>query len=204
MAALPNPKHELFASGLAQGLNATEAYEKAGFRRNRSAASRLQRDVNVRERVAELLQHVKRIEHEALAAATERLAITKERVLGELAAIGFANMGDYMRAGPDGDPVLCFANLTREQTAALAEVTVEDFKDGRGEGARDVRRIRFKLHDKRGALVDLGRHLNLFPRQVELTGKNGGPIETRRLTDLTDDELLSIASGGRGGDPEAT
>jgi hypothetical protein len=37
--------------------------------------------------------------------------------------------------------------------AALSEVTVEDFADGRGEDVRAVRRVKFKLYDKRAALV---------------------------------------------------
>ncbi len=53
--------------------------------------------------------------------------------------------------------------LTR--AAALQEVTVEDFTEGRGEDKRDVRRVKFKLYDKRAALVDLGRHLGMFPNQ---------------------------------------
>lgn len=32
--------------------------------------------------------------------------------------------------------------------------------------------------------------------KVELTGKGGGPIETRRIQDMTDDELAAIAAGG--------
>jgi phage terminase small subunit len=45
-----------------------------------------------------------------------------------------------MRSTPEGDPYLDFSSLTRDQTAALAEVTVEDFVDGRGKGARAVKR----------------------------------------------------------------
>jgi hypothetical protein len=30
------------------------------------------------------------------------------------------------------------------------------------ENARAVKRVKFKLHDKRAALVDLGRHLGMF------------------------------------------
>jgi Tn3 transposase DDE domain len=59
-------------------------------------------------------------------------------VVAELAKLGFANMLDFMRPGKDGDPHLDFSALTRDQAAALAEVTVDDFVDGRGEGARDV------------------------------------------------------------------
>ena len=35
-----------------------------------------------------------------------------------------------MRIGPDGDPVLDFENLTRDQAAALQEVTVETYMEG--------------------------------------------------------------------------
>lgn len=54
-------------------------------------------------------------------------------------------MLDYLPVGSHGDPVLDFSRLTRDQTAALVEVTGEDFVDGRGENARELRRIRIKL-----------------------------------------------------------
>jgi phage terminase small subunit len=101
----------------------------------------------------------------------EKLEINADRVLKELALIGFANMQDYMRANADGDPVLDFSQLTREQAAALSEVTVEAFRDGRGEDARDVSKVKFKLSDKRAALVDIGRHLGMFKENVSITGE---------------------------------
>src|SRR5882762_11035679 len=93
-------------------------------------------------------------------------------------------MADYMRVGPDGDPVLDFSKLTRDQAAALTEVTVEDFLDGRGEDARQVRRVKFKLASKLLALELLGKHLGLFKDRVEHTGKGGGPIEVKQYTDI--------------------
>ena len=66
-------------------------------------------------------------------------------------------MMDYMKIGPSGDPVLDFSNLTREQAAALTEVTVDDYIDGRGENAREVRKVKFKLGDKRAALMDVAK-----------------------------------------------
>ena len=86
-------------------------------------------------------------------------------------------MQDYMRIGPNGDPVLDFANLTRDQAAALQEVTVESYMNGGGENAREVKKVRFKLADKRAALVDLGRHHKLFTDKFEHGGKDGRPIE---------------------------
>ena len=62
-----------------------------------------------------------------------------------------------MRVGPSGDPVLDFSKLTREQAAALTEVTVDDYLDGRGEDAREVRKVRFKLGDKRATLMDIAK-----------------------------------------------
>ena len=80
-----------------------------------------------------------------------------ERVAVELGRMGFANMGDYMRVDQGGNPIIDFGNLTREQTAALTEVTVDDYVDGRGENARDVRKVRFKLGDKRASLMDIAK-----------------------------------------------
>jgi phage terminase small subunit len=127
-------------------------------------------------------------------ALSEKVEITQERVLEELAKVGFANMQDYMRASPDGDPYLDFSALTRDQAAALAEVTVEDFKDGRGEDARDVRRIKFKLADKLSALEKIGKHLGMFPNKVEHTSPDGSmtPRAAINLTNLSDEELAQL------------
>lgn len=184
MPVLPNPKHELFAQELAKGVTATDAYVTAGFKPNRHNAAGLAQKQHISERVQELLAKREMMDGQATAKAIEKLAITKEAVLGELAKIGFANMADYMRAGVDGDPYLDFSALTRDQAAALVEVTVEDFKDGRGEDGRDVRRVKFKLADKKGALVDLGKHLGLFIERHE--HGNVGDFDT------VDDETLAI------------
>ena len=107
---------------------------------------------------------------------SKRTEITQDCVLTELAKLGFSNMRDYMKPGADGDPVLDFKNLTRDQTAALQEVTVDSYMDGGGEDAREVRRIKFKLADKRAALVDIGKHLGMFVERKEIYGKDGGPL----------------------------
>jgi phage terminase small subunit len=152
------PKQERFVAEYLIDLNATQAAIRAGYAAKDAnvQGSRLLANVSIAALIA------KRKKGQA-----DKLQITADRVLQELALIGFANMGDYMRVGVDGDPHLDFSALSRDQTAALTEVTVEDFKDGRGEDARDVRRVKFKLSDKRAALVDLGRHLKLFTDVVE-------------------------------------
>ena len=151
MPVLSNQRHERFAQLLAEGKTADEAYQEAGFSANRGNATRLKANESIQVRMAEIL-----------GVAASKAEVSVESVLRELSLLGFSNMQDYMRAGSNGDPYLDFSGLTREQAAALTEVTVEDFTEGRGENKRDVRRVKFKLADKRAALVDLGKHLGMF------------------------------------------
>jgi len=153
---LSNARHERFAQELAKGKTQVEAHVLAGYKRNDSNAAQLAANPAIVARVTEINGK-----------AAEKVGVSIQRVLDELSKIGFANMQDYMRSTEAGDPYLDFSQLTPEQAAALAEVTVEDFKDGRGEEARDVRRVKFKLHDKRAALVDIGKHLGMFIERHE-------------------------------------
>ena len=43
--------------------------------------------------------------------------------------------------------------------------------------AAALRRIKFKLHDKKGPLELLGRRFNAFPSRHEHTGPDGKPIQ---------------------------
>lgn len=184
------PRQARFVEEYLIDLNATQAAIRAGY----SAKTALQ-------------QGPRLLGYAGVAAAIQkaqdrrsiRTGITADRVLSELAKIGFSNMQDYMRTTAEGDPCLDISGLTRDQAAALSEVTVEDFKDGRGEDARDVRRVKFKLHDKRAALVDLGRHLGLFKDRMELSGKDGAPIEVVvSAADEAKRKLAAILAGASG------
>jgi len=136
----------------------------------------------------------------------ERTKITQDRVMKELEKIGFSNMLDYITITNGGDPVTDFSALTRDQAAAISEITVEEYTEGRGEDARNVKRTKFKLSDKRSALVDMGRHLGMFKDKVEITGANGGPIQQHHtntplslddLSKLTPEELSRLAINGK-------
>ncbi|MEX5367413.1 terminase small subunit [Acinetobacter haemolyticus] len=92
----------------------------------------------------------------------ERTKITQDMVMKELAKIGFSNMLDYITITDGGDPVTDFSALTPDQAAAISEITVEEYTEGRGDDARNVKRTKFRLSDKRSALVDMGKHLGMF------------------------------------------
>ena len=199
MPALSTPSHEIFAQGLVAGLNASAAYEKAGYKPSGSSACNLRKNPDIKRRVEELTERklgAVGLSERSVELAIERTGVTKERVINELAKLAFANMMDYMRVGPNGDPVTDFSQITRDQAAALQEVVVEDFVDGRGEDKRDVRRVRFKLHDKRGALIDIGKELGMFVNRTE----RGAPGEFAGVSDrqLKEELVKQLTSRGMG------
>lgn len=54
MPVLKNARHETFAQGLAKGMTADEAYQKAGFKPNRGNAATLKANQSILDRVAEI------------------------------------------------------------------------------------------------------------------------------------------------------
>lgn len=169
------PKQQRFVEEYLTDLNATQAYIRAGYQvKNEDTAavmaSRLLRNDKVQEAIKI-----------ARAEISERTKITQDKVLNELAKIGFSNMLDYVTPTNSGDLIPDFSALTRDQAAAISEVTIEEYTEGRGDDAQNVKRTKFKLSDKRAALVDIGRHLGMFPSRLEHTGKNGAPIQTENL-----------------------
>lgn len=115
-------------------------------------ASRLEKDPRVKE-----------ILKKAGARAIEKAQINLEKIVEELATMGFARMGDYMEFLENGDVRVDWSKLTPKQAAAIQEVTIDEYMDGKGEDARQMRRIKFKLHDKRSALVDIAKLMGLEP-----------------------------------------
>ena len=155
---------QLFAREYVIDLNGTKAAIAAGYSEKtaEAAASRLLRNVKVQALIDKLT-----------AERAKRLDITADRVLEELSRMAFANMLDYMGVQQNGSAFVDLSKLTREQAAAIQEITVDEYTEGRGEEARQVKRTRFKLADKRGSLELLGKHLKIFTDKVEHSGQVG-------------------------------
>jgi phage terminase small subunit len=163
LPVLSNAKHEAVVQAYIAdpGRVGWRAYQSAYPQSSRRAAEtafgRLMKDKAFAARIDDLQ-----------AEAAEGAVATARQVLEELTRIALVNMLDYMKVGPNGEPVLDFSSLTRDQAAVLHEVTVDTYVEGRGDEAREVKRVRFKLCDKLGALRDLGRHHKLFTDKTEL------------------------------------
>lgn len=109
---------------------------------------------------------------------TQKYEVTLERTVREIAKIGYANMADYVRMTDQGEPFVDLSDVTYDEMAAIKSVSVEDVKEGRGEDAREIRKVKFELHDKRGALDMQMKYLGGYaPVGVSVTGPNGGPLQ---------------------------
>ena len=86
-------------------------------------------------------------------------------------------MADYT-AIEGNDIVLDMSEVNRDQMGAIKEITSEVYTDGRGEDAQRVKRTKFTLYDKRAALMDLAKLEGHVVDRQQLTGANGGPIQT--------------------------
>lgn len=184
------PKQEAFCLAYVETGNASEAYRRA------YDASRM-KDGTIRVKACEVMAHelVEARIAELRQRAMDRHDVTVDRIVQELAKLAFANMLDYIQIQSDGTAYVDFSKLSREQAAAIGEIVTEEYSEGRGEDARPVKRVKFKLLDKRGALVDLGKHLGMFTDKHEHTGKDGAPLvpelpENRDLARV----ILSILS----------
>jgi phage terminase small subunit len=125
--------------------------------------------------------NVQRLIAELSKKQADNLGLTAEKVLRELMLMGFSNMQDYVSIQKDGFAYVDLSKLTREQAAAIQEITtdsyVADSEDDKGEEqGRIVTKVKFKLADKRGSLELLGKHLKLFVEQTEVSGPGGGPV----------------------------
>jgi phage terminase small subunit len=175
-------KQEAFAQAYIETGNASEAYRRAYNAGKMKPAT-------VNRKAVELLENGKitaRIA-ELQAGHQKRHEVTVDRIVQEYAKIGFANMLDYVTVDNNGGAYVDLSKLDRDQAAAIQEITVEhlqarDAEDGSGTKI-PVIKTKFKLADKKSALDSLGKHLGMFIDKHEVAGKDGGPIETREMSD---------------------
>ncbi len=161
-------------------LNATQAAIRAGYSKKgaRVRGSELLANRNIAAEIAK-----------AGRAIGDKLGIKAADVLEELRRIGFANMLDYLVINENGVPYVNLSDLTREQATAISEVTVRTFQRGGGDGEEQVQveQTKFKLADKRAALVDIGRHFGMFVDRVQTDIKVTGVDVTFHDSEESDD-----------------
>jgi phage terminase small subunit len=167
-----NERQKRFCLEYAKDPNASRAARAAGYA-----------EASAGQQAHELLKNHEIIDH--IAKLTEELAgeieVTAERVIQELAKVGFSDMRDIAHWNENGVSFHASSDLTEAAAASVASVksihtTTEDGHD----------RITFeaKQHDKLRALELLGKRFSLFTERREIsTGEEGFVIKMRGLPD---------------------
>jgi len=153
-------KQQRFVDEYLIDLNATQAAIRAGYSKKTAQvqSARLLSNVMVSAAVAKGME-----------TRSARTGITQDMVLRELAKIGFSDIRKVVRWGETmvrmveaeeggtddmvpyhGLALIDSAEIDDDTAGAIAEVS--QGKEG----------LKVKLHDKKGALVDIGRHLGMF------------------------------------------
>lgn len=182
-----SPKQRQFVQEYLVDLNATQAAIRAGYsaKTAKQQGARLLTNVDVATALSE-----------AQAKRAERVEITQDMVLKELAKIGFSdirkavkwqsnvavaapefmadhiNVDEMMENGLDAiKPAITnqvelvdSTEIDDDTAAAIAEIAQTD----RGG-------LKVKFHDKRAALVDIGRHLGMFKDGASTVNVNIAP-----------------------------
>jgi phage terminase small subunit len=168
MPVLKNARHELFIQGVVKGISPGPAYTAAGYEVTgnsaESAAARLFRNVQVKERYAELM-----------APAIEATGATVERVLKEMVRLAFYDMTAILDSANGRIAMKDPRELPEDLRRAI--VAIKPVEVG------EELHYECKFADKQKALDSLARYLQMF--------KDTLVVENvfRVVQEMDDDEL---------------
>jgi phage terminase small subunit len=173
MACKLTPKQQRFVEEYLIDLNASQAAVRAGYKGDPDTVGpRLLVNVGVQAAI-----------QEALHKRQKRTEVTADAVVRELAAMAFydpAAIGEAQISGPAD-----IKKLPEQVRRAIIGWAWD--KHGN---------FTLKLSPKTPSLDLLARHLGMLTTKVELTGKEGGPVQHQQvpadLSGLTDDELDAL------------
>ena len=188
MPVLANAKHERFCQEYIIDLNQTKAAIRAKYSKHTAAqqASRLFSDVKILARIAELK-----------AERNERTRVTQDRIVKELAMLGFSDLQNYITIDPLTGAIQAkgFEDMPPGESRALKSIKEDRAikEDANGKGVTVYDKVSFTMHDKIRALELLAKHRGMLVERHEMTGEEGGPIQIQYV-------LVKPKKRKRGGD----
>ena len=147
-------KQELFCNEYLVDLNGTQAAIRAGY--SEATAKEIAYEnltkPHIQERLTVLMEE-----------RAARLELSQDMVLREYCKLAFF---DIRKIFNEDGSLKKVVELDDETAGALVSMKTLASME-----------TEYKLADKKGALDSLARHLGMFVDKVEMTGKDGGPIE---------------------------
>ena len=188
-----NPKQQRFVEEYLVDLNATQAAIRAGY--SAKTAEQLGYQLLQKPSVAAVIE-------KEMAKRAARTEITADKVLKELAKIGFADIRKAVRwysqtnvaavdtdadmAALAGEGEIRFAVANQVELMSSGEIDDDTAAAIAEIGQSSTGALKIKFHDKRGALVDIGRHLGMFKDRIGLENPDGSafnPVVIFKLPD---------------------
>lgn len=184
-------KQQRFVDEYLIDLNATQAAIRAGYSEKtaRSISNENMTKPDIQAAIAK-----------GMNARSGRVEITQDMVLKELAKIGFSDIRKVVRWGEtqvrmidsedgEGEDLVPYHGL-----ALIDSTEIDDNTAGAiAEVSQGKEGLKVKLHDKKGALVDIGRHLGMFT-----SGHADLDAQLKRLDIEKRKAELKILQGGGG------
>ncbi len=162
-----NPKQKRFCEEYIIDLNGTQAAIRAKYSEKTAneQAAQLLAKLSIQEYIQKLMK-----------AREKRTEITQDRVLKELALLGFSNIKDYVvpEVGTKGFVIFKDIDKISEEQARAIESIKANYKEGK---------IEFKLHSKTKTLEMIGRHLGMFIDKFDVGDELKKILIERIITD---------------------
>jgi phage terminase small subunit len=165
-------KQERFCQEYLVDLNATQAAICAGYNKKTAYAIGHEnlRKPKIQKRISE-----------AMKKRQERTEITQDRVLRELALIGFSDLKNFIDIDENTGAIKAkgFDQMPGETSRALESINEDRVikEDANGEQVTVYDKVKFKTYSKIRALELLGKHLDMFTDKVKLSGEVGVKYE---------------------------
>lgn len=178
------PKQQRFVEEYLIDLNASAAMRRAGYKSKNPDVDGY--NLLVKPSIAVEIK-------KAMDERSKRTEITADMVLKEYAKIGFSNISDYLKVNTrervvdyqedeDGNKKPITEMLQAVELFDTDEVEREKM-DAVAEIKQTKEGIALKLHDKKGALDSIARHLGMFTDKIQ----HSGTISYEKLLDEIDE-----------------
>ncbi|MBP1999745.1 phage terminase small subunit [Paenibacillus shirakamiensis] len=177
-------KQKTFVQEYLIDLNATQAAIRAGY--SMKTARKIGQENLTKPDIQQAVQL-------AMNERSQRTEITADMVLKEYAKLGFSNITDYLKVEEKE-----FKTESGTQLYKTVEIYETDYIDrSKMDAVAEIKQtkegISIKLHDKKGALDSIARHLGMFVDKVQ----HSGNVDLYNpYKDLTPEELKKLIRDG--------
>lgn len=174
-----NDKQKRFCREYVIDLNATQAAIRSGYSKKTcgSIGNALLQKVEIQTFIKKLQVKIQ-----------ERTEITADKIVQELAKIGFSNIQDLMQEGFEFKDII---SLKPEKSAVIQSVKCCTTTRMLGEIQETTKEVQVKVYDKISALEKIGRHIGMFKDKLDIT-TNGESLKPQIKATLADGTILEI------------